>query len=161
MGSCHTYHKIALYKGQLIRHSLLGSVVCSALDLVVVVVQASDMRTSEFGNLPRRSSNTASDIQDSVSLLDANLCSQVVLVARNGLEERFTVRESAEVERLSPAVFIEVGSQVVVVSGEGGIFSSAGLEWLAGCARNPTGIIYCVPLGPPWSHPLRPCCPSA
>ena len=47
---------------------------------------------------------------------------QIVFVSSNGLVEAFTISESAEMERASPAVFIEVGGEIVIVPGERGIF---------------------------------------
>ena len=53
---------------------------------------------------------------------------EVVLVAGNGAVEGLAVRITAEVERLSPAVLVQVGRQVVVVPGEGGILVSSFLR---------------------------------
>ena len=101
---------------------------CGTVDLVIVVVQTGDVCAGELGHLASWSTNTAADIQHLHALLDTNVVSQVVLVASNGLVERLAIGETAEVEALAPAVLIEIGSKVVVVSGQGGVFSSSGLE---------------------------------
>jgi hypothetical protein len=84
------------------------------LDLVVVVVQAGDVGIGELCNLARRSTDTAADVEDLHTFLDANLTCQVVFVTGNGLVEGFAVRETAEMEALAPAILVDVGSEVVV-----------------------------------------------
>ena len=49
-------------------------------------------------------------------------------MAGDGLEEWLAVGEAAEVEGLSPSVLVEIGAQVVVVLGEGGVLCLAGLD---------------------------------
>ncbi len=72
------------------------------------------MRPSKFRNLSSRPTNTASNVENLVSIFDANLCREIVFMASDGLVEGFTVCEPAEVERLSPTVFVKIGSKVVV-----------------------------------------------
>jgi hypothetical protein len=72
------------------------------------------MSAREFSNFSSRTSNTASNVQDLVSILDTDFGGEVVFVTRNGLVERFCVCETAEMERLSPAVLVEIGPKVVV-----------------------------------------------
>jgi len=73
----------------------------------------------EFCDLSGWAADTTSNIEDFVSILDANFCGKVVFVTSNGLVEWFTVCESAEVERLTPAIFVEICSEVVVtINGE-------------------------------------------
>lgn len=50
---------------------------------------------------------------------------QIVLVAGNGLVKALAVGITAEVEALAPTVLVQVGGQVVVVPGEGGVFVSS------------------------------------
>ena len=99
----------------------------SAVDLVVVVVQTSDVGTGELGNLTGRATNTASNVENLHSLLDTHGVGEVVLMASNGLVEGLTVGETAEVEGLTPTVLVQVGSQVVVVAGQGSVLGSSGL----------------------------------
>ena len=123
-----TYHEISLDEVELVSKPLVLGVSGSALNLVIVVVQSGDVCASELGDLSGWSTNTASDIKNLHVLLDTDLVGEVVLVAGNGLVERLVGGEAAEVEGLSPAVLVEVGAQVIVVLGEGGIFCLAGLE---------------------------------
>lgn len=109
-----TYHEITLDEVQLVRKTLLLRISCGTFDLVIVVVQSSDVCAGELSNLSRRATNTASNIKNLVSILDTNLGSKIMFVAGNGLVEGFTVCESTEVERLSPTVLVEICSEVVV-----------------------------------------------
>lgn len=86
-----TYHKVTLDELELAVQLLLLSIVCSAVDLVVVVVQTDGVAAGELGDLAGRSTNTAANIENSHALLDANLVRQVVLMAGNGLVERLAV----------------------------------------------------------------------
>lgn len=47
---------------------------------------------------------------------------QIVFVSSNGLVEAFTISESAEMERPSPAIFVEICGEIVIVPGKSGIF---------------------------------------
>lgn len=123
-----TYHEISLDEVELVGKALVGSVSGSALNLVIVVVQSGDVRASELGDLSGWSTNTASDIKNLHVLLDTDLVGEVMLVAGNSLVEWLVGGEAAEVEGLSPSVLVEVGTQVVVVLGEGGVLCLAGLE---------------------------------
>ena len=84
------------------------------LNLVVVVVEAGNVGASELGNLTGRAADTAADVENLHALLDADAVGEVVLVSGNGLVEGLAGRETAEVEGLSPSVFVQVGRQVVV-----------------------------------------------
>lgn len=96
------------------RQALLFGIGSSTLNLVIVVVQTSDVSTGELCNLPGRSSNTTANVKNSVSILDANFGSEVVLVAGNGLVEPLSIGETAEMEGLAPAILVEIGCEVVV-----------------------------------------------
>jgi hypothetical protein len=121
------YHEVTLDKVELVRKALLCSVVGGSLDLVVVVVETSDVCARELDNLSGRATNTTTNIKDLHVVLEVHDVGEVVLVAGNGLFERLAVGETAEVERLAPAVLVKVGGQVVVVTGQGSVFSSSGL----------------------------------
>jgi hypothetical protein len=112
-----TDHEIALDKLKLVRQTLLVGVVGGAVDLVVVVVQTGNVAASELGNLAGRAADTTANVKDLHALLDANAVSKVVLMASNSLVETLAVGESAEVERLTPSVLVQVGGQVVVAEG--------------------------------------------
>ena len=109
-----TYHEITLDELQLIRQTLLLRISCRTLDLVIIVVQSGNVCTSEFCDFSGRATNSAANVEDFVSVFDANLAGQVMFVTRNGLVKGFAVCEAAEMEGLAPAVFVEVGAQVVV-----------------------------------------------
>jgi hypothetical protein len=109
-----TYHEVALDEFQLVGQTLLESVVGGTLDLVIVVVQTGNVSTGELGNLAGRAADTTTNVEDLHSLLDADAVGKIVLVTGNGLAERFAVGEAAEVERLAPAVFVQIGGEVVI-----------------------------------------------
>lgn len=124
-------HEVALDEVELLGQTLLGSVGGGAVDLVVVVVEASDVGARELGNLTRRATDTAANVQDPHALLDVHRVGEVVLVAGNGLVEGLAVGEATEVEGLAPAVLVQIGRKVVVVLRKGGVLGgSCLLEWL-------------------------------
>ena len=96
--SRRTHHEITLDVCQLVGQSLFLSISCSTVNLVVIVVQPGDVCTSKFGNLSCGSTHTTSNIEDFITVFDADFGGEVVFVAGNGLIEGFTVCETAEVE---------------------------------------------------------------
>ena len=92
---------------------LLGVPSC-ALNLVVIVVQPSDMSTGELCNFSSRSSNSAANVKNLVSVFDANLGSKVVFVAGNGLVEAFAICETAEMEGLAPSILVKICCEIIV-----------------------------------------------
>ena len=74
------------------------------------------MCASEFRNLASWPSNTTANVEDFVSVFDTDLRGEIVLMASNGLVERFTVGEATEVERLAPAVLVEICSEIVITT---------------------------------------------
>jgi hypothetical protein len=72
--------------------------------------------TCEFCDLAGWSSNTTANIEDFVSILNTDLRGKIVLMASNSLVERFTVGEATEVERLAPAVLVEICSEIVITT---------------------------------------------
>ena len=72
------------------------------------------MCASELDYLSCGSTDTTTDIENFVSIFDTNLGSKVMFVTGNSLVKWFTVCESTEMERLSPAVLVEISSKVVV-----------------------------------------------
>lgn len=99
------------------RQALLGGVVRGALDLVVVVVEAGDVGAGELGDLAGGAANTAPDVEDLHPFLDPDLVGEVVLVAGNGLVEVLAAGVPAEVERLAPAILVEIRGEVIVTRG--------------------------------------------
>ena len=74
------------------------------------------MCSGELRDFSGGSTNTAANIEDFVAVFDANLCGEVVFVAGDGLVERLAVCEAAEVEGLTPAVLVQIGSKVIVTA---------------------------------------------
>jgi hypothetical protein len=108
------YHEVSLDEGKLVGQALLVSVVGSALNLVVVVVETCDVCTGELGDLARWPAYAATDIENLHALLDADLMGKIVLMSGNGLVEALANRVPAEVEGLAPAVFVQISGEVVV-----------------------------------------------
>lgn len=122
-----TYHEVTLDKVELVRKTLLCGVVSSSFDLVVIVVETSNVCARELDNLSSRATNTTTNIQDLHVLLEVHDVGEVVFVTGNSLSERLAICETAEVEGLAPTVLVKVGSQVVVVAGQGSVLGSSGL----------------------------------
>ncbi|KAI6775056.1 hypothetical protein HG530_001814 [Fusarium avenaceum] len=108
--------KVTLDKVELVRQALLEGVVGGSLNLIVVVVETGDMGACELGDLASGTTNTTTNVEDLHALLDTNLVGKVVLMTGNGLVKGLALRESAEVEGLTPTVFVEIGGKVVVAT---------------------------------------------
>lgn len=115
VGEAHL-HEVTLGEAELVRQTITLSIPRRTLDLVVVVVETDDIGVCELDNLTSRTTNTTADIQNLHTILDFHAVSKVVFVTGNGLEEGFAAGESAEVERGSPSVFVEVGGKVVITA---------------------------------------------
>ena len=120
-GGAAKYHEVALHIAQLVRQTLLLGVVCGALDLVVVVVQTNNIGTGELDHLSCRAADTTADIQNLHALLHAHDVGEVVLMTGDSLMERLAVGKSTEVEALTPAILVQVGREVVVMSGKSSV----------------------------------------
>lgn len=72
------------------------------------------MSPCELDNLPSRSTNTASNIQDLHTRFDTDVVSKVVFVASDSTIEGLPVSKAAEVKRLRPPVLVEICSEVIV-----------------------------------------------
>ena len=101
---------------------MLCGIVGGSVDLIIVVVETCGMAPSEPHNLSSRASNTTSNIQNSVSILDAHLCGKVVFVAGNGSMEAFTISETAEMEGLSPTILVDVCRKIIIGTSQRGVF---------------------------------------
>lgn len=108
VGEVHL-HEVTLYKVQLVRQALLLRIVGSTLNLVVIVVQSSNVAAGELGDLTSRATHTTTDIQHFHALLNADLVGKIVLVTGDRLVERLAVGVTAEVERLTPTILVQVG----------------------------------------------------
>ena len=94
----NAYHEITFGKAQLVRKAFPYSVLISALNLVVIVVQSNYVDASESGNLSCGTANTTTHVKDLHALSKAHHMRQIVFVSSNGLVEAFTVSETAEME---------------------------------------------------------------
>lgn len=108
------YHEITLNELEFIRKSLFLSVDSCTLDLIFVEIQTGDMSPCELDNLPSRSTNTASNIQDLHTRFDTDVVSKVVFMASDSTIEGLAVSKAAEVKRLRPPVLVEICSEVIV-----------------------------------------------
>ena len=105
---------------------LLGISSCT-FNLVIVVVQADDVDIGELDNLSCRASNTAAHVEHSHVVIQAHLVCEVVLMAGNGLAEALAIGKATEVETLTPAILVQIGREVVVMSCKSGILVTTSL----------------------------------
>lgn len=117
VGELHL-HEVTLDEGHLVGQTLLLSVGGGTVNLVVVVVQTGNVGTGELDHLTGGTTDTATNVENLHALLDTGLHGEVVLVAGDGLVERLTVGEAAEVEGSTPSVLVKVGGKVVVAIAE-------------------------------------------
>lgn len=96
------------------RKALFGSISCCALNLIVVVVEASNVGATEFADLTGWATNTTAYVENLHVVAYAHGVRKVMFMARNSLVESLAVCEAAEVERLSPSILVEVGAQIVI-----------------------------------------------
>jgi hypothetical protein len=83
---------------------------CSrSLDLISIVVQPNDVATGERCDLSGGLANTTSNVKDRHRLIDLNSMRKVMLMARKSLEQSLSNAEAAEMKRLRPCLFVEVG----------------------------------------------------
>jgi hypothetical protein len=94
----------------------------STVDLVVVIVETSDVSTGKLGDLTGRATYTTANIENLHALLHAHAVGKVMLMTGDSLVEGFAVGEAAEVEGLAPAIFVEIGCQVIVAGTKLDIF---------------------------------------
>jgi hypothetical protein len=94
----YTYHEVTLDKLQLVGKTLFLSISSCSLNLVVIVVQSSDMSACELCNLSSWSSYTTPNIKHFVAIRDTDLCSKIMFVTGNGLVEWLAVCKAAEME---------------------------------------------------------------
>ncbi len=126
-----THHKITFCETQLVCKAFFCSILCCSFDLIIIVVQADNIGAGKLCYFSSRSSYTASDIQDLRTFSHTHHVGKIMLVSGNGLVEAFSISESTEVEGSTPAVFIKIGCEVVVMSGERGVFCFSSLEALS------------------------------
>ena len=158
------YHEITLDKLELVGETLLDSIPCGALNLVVVVVETGDVGIGELGNLPGRATDTAANIENLHASLDANLHGKVVFVAGDGLVERLANRVAAEVEALAPAILVQIRCKVVVTGATNGQIMSPTIAIETQGQLTALSMSHTPLSGPLCRRPslsLRSCCRSA
>ena len=96
-------------------------------NLIIVVVQTDNFGSGELCDLPGWPSNSTPNIENAHSLSHLHHVGQVVFVPCNSLIEALSIGETAEVEARSPAVFVDIGCKVVVMTSKGCIFCPASL----------------------------------
>lgn len=94
-------HEVALDERHLVRKTGLGSLLASAEDLELVVVDTNDVGVRETGNLTGGATNTTADVKNTHARAETSHRGEVVLVTSNGLEEGLALEEAAEVERVT------------------------------------------------------------
>lgn len=97
-------HEVALDELAPILQSRGDGVAAGAVDLVVIVVEARDVCTSEVTNLASGATDAAANVEDLEVGLDAYVGGEEVLVAGDGLLEGLAWVEAAKVEGGSPGV---------------------------------------------------------
>ena len=107
-------HEVTLDKLDLFFEASVLGVPTSAADLELVVVQADDVHVHEARNLPGRAADAAADVEDAHPGTKGHLRGEVVFVASEGRRERLALVEARKVERLGPAVLVELRCAVVV-----------------------------------------------
>ena len=78
--------------------TLASSMRSSPFDLIGIVVQADDTASSEDRNLSGWLADTTPNIKDSHRLIDLDSMGEIVFVASEGLEQRFSDSKTAQVE---------------------------------------------------------------
>eukprot|EP00128_Syssomonas_multiformis_P001833 Colp12_sorted_trinity150504_noHs@13905 len=109
-------HEVTLDKSALTLKTTALVVELSALDLVLVVVDANNRGAREGGDLTHGTTDTATNIKGLAVGIKLELQGKVVLVAGKRLLHRLLeAGAGSEVEALRPAIFEEVSHKVVVV----------------------------------------------
>lgn len=83
-------------------------------NLIRIVVKPNNFAPNILSDLSSRSTDTAANIENCHIVLKVQFISQKVFMSGESLEKGFTNSEAAEMEGLSPTLFIEIGRKVVV-----------------------------------------------
>jgi hypothetical protein len=84
------------------------------LNLIAVVVETHDLATSKGSNFASWATNTTANIENGHVFGDVEAMCEIMFMAGEGLKQRLVDCETTEVERLSPAFFIEISGEIVV-----------------------------------------------
>ena len=107
-------HKVTLDKLDLIFEASFLGVPTSTADLELIVVQADDVHIREARDFPGGAADAAADVEDAHPGTKGHLRGEVVFVASEGRRERLALVKARKVERLGPAVLVELRRAVVV-----------------------------------------------
>ena len=75
-------HEVALDERDLVLEACVLGVLARAADLVFVVVETDDLHVGEARDLPSGTTNTATNVEDAHTGLEAHLGGKVMFVAR-------------------------------------------------------------------------------
>lgn len=78
---------------------------CGSLDLIGIVIQTSNMGTSEMGDFTSGTTDTTTNIQNTHVTLDTNVGSQIMFMTSNSTVELFTNVVTAEMETATPTYY--------------------------------------------------------
>jgi len=126
-----TYHEVTLDERELFGKAFFLGIPRGTLDLIIVVVQANNIRSGKFDNLSSGSANTTSNIKYLHSFLDAHDVGEVVLMSGDGLSEWLTIGKATKMERATPAVLVQIGGKIVVAWTNQWVDTTSGREHTA------------------------------
>lgn len=107
-------HEVSAHKRDLAAQTSVLGIFRRAVDLELVVVESNNFHVGETGDFEGGAADTAPDVEDTHSRTKAHLGSEVVLVTSESSRKRLALVEPTEVERLRPAVLIQLSRTVVV-----------------------------------------------
>ena len=107
-------HEVTFDESDLIFKTFLHGIFACTPDLELVVVHANNLAIRELRNLASRSANTTANVKDAHARFQVHLGSKVVLMPCQRSQKRLSLSEARKVERLGPAILVQLGSTVIV-----------------------------------------------
>jgi hypothetical protein len=107
-------HKVALHERDLALEARAFGVPPRALYLELIVIEPHDLDVRKARYRARGAADAAPDVEHAHSRAQPHLRREVVLVAGERRSERLARVEAAEVERVGPAVLVQLGRAVVI-----------------------------------------------
>lgn len=107
-------HEVSCYEGDLFLETRLLGVLPRALDLEIIIVEPNDGSIGECRDLAGGSTDTTPDVEDTHSGTQAHVRREVVLVAGERRKEGLALVGAREVERIGPAVLVQLCGTVVI-----------------------------------------------
>mmetsp|Transcript_24578 Transcript_24578/g.30894 ORF Transcript_24578/g.30894 Transcript_24578/m.30894 type:complete len:246 (-) Transcript_24578:415-1152(-) len=105
--------KITLYQTCLTLKALLCTVLIPNFDLIIINRHTGNIRPGKLMNIAHRPADATSDIKCLLLMRESSAECEVVFGAVDGFLKCFAFFTWCKVEGLSPAVFVEVGDEVV------------------------------------------------